>query len=364
MEKELNGVDMLAFVVHGTVGIRLLTIPRDIVEIGSNNGWMSVALSAVIAFYLGFSFYWLYTKHPNLNISQIIEANLGKKIGKIIMVAIAIYIISTIGLSLRAFTDSVKMFLLDTTPRSVLVILGALPIVYGVSKGIKTLSIVLDLLLPLVILSTILLVVLASTSVDLENYRPVLHEGLMPVLKGSLQMVHPLLGIGIIGYIMPQFNEPKRVKKWIGIGVLISIGSYLAIVTLSILVFGSEETKMLIWPTISLSKAIQLETELFERAESLFMTMWIPIAFTTMVTFYYSSTLNLKVLFDSNRDHLITYGQIPLFILIAVLPNSVVDNYKYLGWVNLLAMFFAFIIIPLVIVITLFKNRRVSNEKT
>lgn len=362
MEKDLKGVDMLAFVVHGTIGVRLLSLPRDIVEHANNNGWISVLISSLIAFYLGFSFYWLCMRHPNLNISQIIESTFGKIIGKILMVAVAIYIISTIGLSLRSVSDSIKTFLLDGTPLAMVIIIMALPAIYGVSKGIKTMSIVLDLLFPYIMISILLLIALSSTNAELQNLRPVFYGGVSPVLKGSLEMVHPFLGIGIIGYIMPSFREPKAVKKWIAIGIIISVIIYISIVMLTILVFGTEETKMLIWPTISLSKVIQLETELFERAESLFMTVWIPMVFTTLVTFYYSSVLNLKALFDSKRDHLITYGQIPIFIAIALLPSNIVENYKYLDWINSLAQFLTFIILPLMIITTLYKERRKSTK--
>lgn len=358
MEKELNEVDILSFVIHGTIGVRLLTIPRDIVEHANNNGWMSVLLSSIILFYLGYSFYWLGTRHPGLNISQIMEVTLGKFLGKLVMVGLAIYIITSIGLSLRTVSGSIKTFLLDTTPLVVVIILMIIPIVYGVSKGIKTMSIVLDMLLPIVITGIILLIGLSLNNVEIENLRPVFYGGVTPVLKGSLELVHPYLGIGIIGYILPRFKDSKATKKWIAIGIIITSLIYLAIILLVIIVFGTEETKMLIWPTIVLSKAIQLETELFERAESLFMVIWIPLTFTTMVTFYYSSVLNIKALFDSNRDNLITYGQIPLFIVIATLPGSSPEVYNYLDWVNRLAQFITFVIIPIMICITLIKKRR------
>jgi len=277
------------------------------------------------------------------------------------MVGIFVYIILSIGLSLRSTAMSIKVFLLDTTPLLVLILIMIIPTVYAVSKGIKTMSIVLDILLPIVLLAIAMLVGLSYKKIEFQNLRPVFYGGVTPVIRGSLNLVHPYLGIGIIGYIFPSINNPKSTKKWIFIGTAISLAIYFLMVILTILVFGPEESKILVWPTVSLSKAIQLETELFERLESLFMAVWIPVAFTTLLTFYYSSILNLKALFNTNKDHLIIYGQIPLIIIIALFPGNIVELYKYLNWVNIMAMFLTFIVIPSMIFMTLIRKRRMTQ---
>ncbi|MCC5910016.1 MAG: endospore germination permease [Clostridiaceae bacterium] len=360
MKDKLDSVNMLALIIHSMVGVRLLTLPRDIVQYAENDGWMSVILATILSLMMGFSFYWIGTKHPKLNFSQICEVVLGKFMGKLIMVGIAAYTMLSIALSLRAFGDSLKIFILDTTPLYIIVLVMLLTSVYCLRGGIKTISIVFDLLLPFVILSIVFLILLATTNMESKNLLPVFYGGPKPVFQGFLEIVHPFLGVGVIGYVMPHFYQVKKVKLWILLAIL-GVGlTYFFIVIMCIMVFGSQELQRLIFPTISLSKTIQLDVEIFERAESLFMTAWIPISFTTIVSYYFSSSLNLKALFNTKRDDLIIYGQLPILFVMALIPQNIVQVYYYLSINNILAQVLSFGLMPLILIATFIKERRKS----
>ncbi|AKL95847.1 spore germination protein [Clostridium aceticum] len=357
MKDQLEDVNMLSFVVHTMVGVRLLTLPKDIVEHAQNDGWASIALATLVSFVIGFAFYWMGKKYSRLNISQIAEVVLGRFLGKIIMIAIAVYLIFSIGLSLRAFADSVKLFLLDMTPLYIIILVMLGTCVYCVKQGIKTISIVFDLLLPIIVIAITVLMLFSATNIDHKNLLPVFHGGAKPIFQGFLETTHPFLGIGIIGYIMPCFKEQKKVKKWIAIGILLVSAIYFSIVIMSIMVFGSREIQHILHPTIALSRALQLDIEMFERLEVMFMAVWIPMTFTTLAAYYFASVINLKVMFRSEKEQLMLYGQIPIIFLIALLPNNVVEVHALLSINNKLAQVHSFIIIPVIFIGVLVKQR-------
>lgn len=364
MEAKLKGVNALSLIVLAMIGVRMLTLPRDIVEYADNDAWMSVLLGSILTFITGYSFYWLGVKYKGLNISQIMEAVLGKFIGKIIQIFISMYIILSVGLSLRAFSESINIFLLDKTPRSIVTIIILTACVYCLAMGLKTISIMMDILLPGILFFILLLLFLSVSNIDKANLLPVLHKGPMPVFKGFIEIIHPFLGLGIVGYIMPCLKEPRKEKKWIFISISVVTLIHLSIVTMCIMVFGSNEIKQLVYPTIILSKSIQFQAQIFERAESLFMTTWIPISFSTIVIYYYASCQNLNALFNIKKYKLMIYLQIPIILIIAYFPRNVVEVYHHLEFVNYLAISLSIIVVilPIISLIRKDKNKN-SYEK-
>jgi len=344
------------------VSIRLLTLPREIAEHAKNNGWMSVLLMGAYIFFVGYAFYWLGTKHKNLTFSQICEVLFGKLIGKILIVGIGIYTIASFALALRILGDGMQLYLLDTTPLIVVIAIMILVCVYCIFKGIKTISIILDILLPLILFFTTMLIILSISSAEIMNIRPVFYGGIKPIAKGALEVGDPLLSVGTIGYILPYFKDIKKMKKYIFIGISISISVYFLVILMTILVFGSDELNFLIFPTITMSKSIRVEVKILERAESLFMAAWIPITFTTLLLLYLVSTLNLKALFNSKRDRLIIISQIPLFLILALYPKNISEVFKLGELKDIGGQMLIFVIVPLAVLAQLIKERRVKSK--
>jgi spore germination protein len=361
MNKKLKGISMLSFVVSGMIGVRLLTIPRDVAIYAKTDSWISLILIGVLSFLNAFALYWLCLKHPGLNFPQINEKVFGKVLGKLAVFIILTYKIATIGLSLRLFNDNVNIFLLENTPRLVVISIMLGSCVYCVTRDIRSISIVLDILLPIILIITFFLILLSSKGAEPKNLLPVFHVGIRPVIKGAAQVIDPILSISIIAYVMPYFEDIKSTKKWIFFGVGISAAIYLATMVMCITVFGHEEIERLTYPVLSLSQSLKLETQIFERAETLFMATWIPITLTTIVVAYISTNLNLKTLFNTQKNRLIIYGQIPVVMFIALLPRNAREVSTYLNYENTVAVFLNFVYFPLLLITAAIKGRKVKK---
>ncbi|MBS4539068.1 endospore germination permease [Clostridium sp. D2Q-11] len=362
MNKQLESINIIAFIINGVLSIRLLTLPREIGEHAKNNGWMSVLLMGAYIFFVGYVFFWVGTKHKDLTFSQICEKVLGKFIGKIVILGIGVYTIVSVGLGLRIFGDAIQIYLLDKTPLIVTMSIMLLACSYCILKGVKTISIILDILLPLILVSIIILIILSFSNIDIMNLRPVFHGGITPVAKGALEIADPFLTVGIIGYILPFFKDFKKMKKWIFISISICIVIYMIVVLICILSFGSEELNFLLFPTITLAKSIRMEVKILERAESLFMAAWVPITFTTLLLFYLASTLNLKALFNTKKDYFLILSQIPLFFIIALYPSNISEVFKFMGWNEKIGQILIFVIVPVMMIAQLIRERRVKAK--
>lgn len=364
MKGKLKSANMFSILIQGLMGIRVLSLPRDVIGYAKNDAWISMLIMYAITLVTAYAFYWTTTKYKELDAAQMHIAVFGGFLGRIFLIPIIFYIIITVGLSLRLFAYSIKIFLLDKTPVSVIIFLMLISCLYCIRKDMKTISIVLDILLPIVLISTLLPVVLPIKSADPGNLLPVLHRGIKPVILGTLQIVDPLMPCAIIAFILPYFNERKSVKKYIFWAVTVTSFIYLSIIVVCLMIFGTNEIDYLLFPTLTLTKAIQTSALVFERAESLFMISWIPITFSTILLNYIPCKLTLKVFFNVKKDNLIIYGVFPVFFIIAMLPQNIVEVTRYLKYTGTLAVGMNFIYLPFFCLMIYLKNRRKKKNET
>lgn len=363
MKGKLKSKNMFSILVQGLIGIRILTLPRDVIRYAKSDAWLSMIIMYGITLATAYTFYWISTKYEGLDIAQINNVVFGKFFGRIMLIPITIYGILTVGLSLRLFAYSIKIFLLDKTPVIVIISLVLISCLYCIRKDMKTISIVMDILLPFVIISCMLLVILPITSADPRNLLPVLHRGIKPVIMGTLQIVDPILPCAIIAFIIPYFEETKSIKKYIFWAITVTSFIYLSIIVICLMTFGTTEINYILFPTLTLTKTIESRSLILERAESLFMISWIPITFTTILINYIACTLTLKALLNAKKDTLIIYGQLPVFLAVALFPQNIVEVSKYLDYNSILALSMNFLYLPFFTSVVYFKNRRKNKNE-
>ena len=353
---QLSGVDMMTFLIQAMVGVRILRLPRTVVKIAATDSWISVILGGFIVLVLSLMLYWLGIKFPGKNGSQIAIKLFGGVIGKITVVLIAIHTMGTMGFSLDVFTNSLKLFLLSNTPSTVIAGIMLLLGLYAMTKGLKTITTLVNILLPQLLFWMGLLLILPLQRIEPQNLLPFLSNGIYPVVIGSLEVVDALYGFTIIAYIMPYFKDQKSAFKWIFPGVFLPTGIYLGIISICLMVFGSAEIVRLIYPTLSLAKSIELDFTLIERAESIFMISWIITSFLMMTLSLFVSYENLRVLFPK-RDKILIYGQIPLIWFFLNLSQNVAQINLYSQYLNYLGRVLMLLGIPLLVLLTLINER-------
>lgn len=357
---KLKAVNMLSLLILTMLSIRLIILPRDIIEHAKCDAWISIIVVGIISYISAYIFYSISMKYPKLNFAEISTKVLGAFLGKISILIITIYTMTAIGLFLRLFSESIKTFLLEETPSIVVIIVLICACSYCLIKGIKTISIIYDILLPGVLVIIVTILFMTYKNAEFKNLLPCLHNGFRPVISGSLHAIQPALGCGIISYIMPYFEEAKETKKWINVAVAVAIFVYLLLIIMSLAVLDVMEIQQLNFPTISLAKTIDMREEIFERTESFFMAAWIPNAFTTIVTFYIITTLNIKELFNVKKAsgiNKIILLQTPFFVTIALLPRNVPKLNEYLILSNKVAAYLNLGYLPVFFLIVLMKGK-------
>lgn len=356
---KLKAISIMSIITLTMIHVTLINLPKDVIKYAKNDAWISIIILTIFSFIGAYVFYSISIKYPKLNFAEINTKVLGNFLGRVCIIIMTVYYFIFIGLSIRLFQESIEAFLLDRTPKIVVISMFVFTCAYCVIKGIKTTSILFDILFPGVLVIVVGILLLTYKNADFKNIMPIMHNGFKPVIRGSIEGIDTVLSCSIICYIMPYFEDAKKTKKWIFIAVGIAMFIYFLLVLMSLAGFGVIEVEYLNFPAIALAKTIELKVEIFERTESFFMAAWIPNAITSIITFYIITTLNIKELFKVKSRkgvNIIILFQIPIFIVISLIPKNIMHLYKFLLINNVFSIGLIFGYIPIFFLITKMKK--------
>ncbi|MFT9494438.1 GerAB/ArcD/ProY family transporter [Anaerosolibacter sp.] len=357
-EFQLNSIDMATFFIQATISLRLVMLPREIVRYAGTDSWISLLLGSSVVLVVSYMLWWLGVKFPGKNGSEIVRLVFGKFVGSMGLIAIAIHTIVSLAFGLRIFAGSIRIYLLPSTPEVIVIGVMLIISVYAVTKGLKTITTLINILLPQVLFFTIFMLILPYKRAEPQNIYPLFHSGIMDIVKGTLEVVDALYGFTIIAYIMPYFKEPRETKKWIFGGWIITTSIYLGLLLMCIMVLGAEEILWLVHPVLSLVKSILLKVSIVERAESFLMIGWVISVFIMICLSFFVSYENLKVLFGVRKLNLFIYGQILFIVGIAFSPQNTAQVQIYSQYIHYLGRVIMLVMVPMTVGLVLLKGRK------
>jgi spore germination protein len=357
-EFQLNSIDMATYIIIATISLRMITLPRKIVRYAGSDGWISLLLGCSFVLVVSYMMWWLGIKYPGKNGSEIVLLLFGKFIGRLGLIMISIHILGTMALGLGLFAGSIKLYLLPNTPAIVIMGVMLFIAVYAVTRELKIITVLVNILLPQVLFFTIFIMVLPFRSAEPQNIYPILYADVIDIFRGALEVVDALYGFTIIAYIMPYFKELRETKKWVFGGWMITTSIYLGIILMCIMVFGAEEIMWLIHPVLSLVKSILLKVSIIERAESFLMIGWVISVFIMITLSFFVSYENLKVLLGVKKLNLVVYIQTPIILGFAYLPQNTAQGEIYSQYINYLGRTIILVMVPIAVGLTLLKERK------
>lgn len=184
---------------------------------------------------------------------------------------------------------------------------------------------------------------------EIDNLRPVLGLGTIPVLKGVKATALAFTGPEIMLLLLPFMKQPNKAVKVVLVGVFISLILYVITVVMVIGALSVDGVVTRTWPTLNLIRSYEVTGLIFERFESLLLVIWIMKMFTCFTVDYYAASLGLSQLFKKSI-HPFIYGLLPIIYLIAMFPKNINDAFKLGDFVGNVAMFL-FGLLPLLLLI-------------
>lgn len=343
------------------------TILSTLIGIGFNNvtriakvdSYISILLAYIIGFIPILLFIYLFNQEKT--ITELTKETFGKILGTIINYLLLIPILIIGICSVYSISNFMVSQFLSDTPIIIIYVIPSLVILYGLIKGIETISRTSLILYVIMILLFFIAIFGLAPQIEISNYKPILEHGLINPLKGSL--------IFVLSDIIPLFvmlsiskkniiNKEKTTKSII-IFYSISILIMFLNIAMTIGTLGIHLTDMYQYPEYMVLKQITL-FDFLDRIENFVTIQWVFRTFmlVSMIVYYIQNTIKK----DDNSKLLpsIILAIIIILDIIIFKNNTIFTNFalKIYPYTNL----FLFILITIISIGVFIKKQRRTNN--
>ncbi|NPC93030.1 GerAB/ArcD/ProY family transporter [Bacillus sp. WMMC1349] len=350
--------------VSYTMAAGILSLPRTGAEAtGTPDVWLAVIFGGIIAAVSGIILTKLSQEYPEKTFFQYGEHIIGKWLCILISLFFIEHFVTIAAFEARIMAEMIGFYLLRKTPQWAIIMVMMWVGFYSIKDGMGSITRLFEIIFPITVIIFITAIFMSVGIFELDNLRPVLGKGIMPVLKGTESTTLSFISAEVMVFLIAFMKKPEKGVNVVLIGILITMLIYLATVVFVIGALSFEGVTGRTWPTIDLMRSFEISGLAFERFESLFLVIWIMQLFATFAISYYTASLGLSQLF-SKKIRPIMYGLLPVMYLISMYPknlNSVFSLGDYVGYVA--AVLFGVIPIPLLIIAKMRKNRGKTSEK-
>lgn len=342
---------LTVLVILTTIGDAILVLPAIVANSAHQDAW----LSTIIGLIFGMLIIWLLIKsgslYPKLTLIQSIIKIFGKWIG----LFVSIFFICYLFLSAAAHTSELGNFIttqiLIDTPTQVIYFMFVFVIILGVRLGFQTIARTSEVLYLFVFTFLIILFTFVLPSVNIDWIRPILADGIKPVIKGSIvATAFPFMELIVFLMFVPNFKNEKHFKKGMLVGALIGGLILVIVVLLCILVLGESTTTRNLYPTFALARSISIGHTI-QRIEGIIAILWTITVYLKITLYTYAFHLGIMQLFKLSDYRFLT---LPTGLILFATTILISPNISYFN--NMIANYWPFydatvaILIPLALI--------------
>ncbi|GAA0728319.1 endospore germination permease [Clostridium malenominatum] len=323
----ISSYGLFSTLVVTILGVNVFSYPSELARVLGTEGWVAVIISGIIAILFVYALSSMIKNNGYKHIYEIFVNSFGKIFGRIISIFFALYSIYFVALGLRIFTEEVKAYLLEKTPTEFIFVVTILVGTYIVRGEIENLIKLNEISFWIMFIPVFFIFIFAIYKVDFGNLLPIFNEPIENYFKGITVGMNRYVGFEILLLVLPFVRKKDNILKITIKGIIFVIGFYIITFILAIGVFGVEQTKILLWPTVTMVKSIDIPGSFVERWEGIMMSIWILFYFTTFTNHYYFASDMIRKVMDFRDVKLSSTILIPFIYLIALYPNNVSEIY-------------------------------------
>jgi spore germination protein KB len=286
------GILLFSFIASTIV----LTLPGLMAMYAKQDAWISVFPATTTGLLSIWVMILLAKRYPGLTIIEYSQKILGKWLGKCLGLYYIYFWFMSISIMTKQHTFFVKALLLPRSPA----IIGSLTLLIlcglAVYMGIEVIGRCSEFLTPLKLCFLVPLLILTIGAADPAQLKPILGDGILPVLQGAILPAGAFMNqLFILGWLLPFFDQPKKALK-VSLYALLGIFVFIFIIVLStILVLGSL-TGQLNYSYLSVMQYIGIEGS-FERLEAITVMIWVIGSFSKVSVTLFILALSISQIF-------------------------------------------------------------------
>lgn len=316
----------MAVLLHPTIAATAaLSVPSITMSTAGIDMWMTPILAAIAGCMTVYVMYLLHARYPGLTFIQYTENILGKYAGKVLSAFFLVSFLFTNGLVLREYGEFVIGSFLQETPMAAVIFCMVAVCAYVLYEGIEVMARASQILVPAAVLIIFIMVILLIPDLHPKEMFPIMGNGPLPLLVGSLVPASWFTQFYILTFLFPLINKKKNMLTW----CFVSVGAVmftLLTINLTILFLFGPLTVQFNYAFLVAVRYISI-ADFLEHVESLLMAIWIIGMFVKISLVYYATVLGIaQWLGLSDYKPLI----VPVGILITLFSFWVSPNFEEL----------------------------------
>jgi spore germination protein len=328
-------VTMMQFAMNlatSIFGVGILAVPRFTVDYAQTGAPLATLLAVMSMMGFGLILAYLGSKYPEMTLFEYSDKILGKWPSVLVEVVLVVYFAELAALAAREFGEVVVTSVLQRTPVEITILVMLTLAVVAARNDAAIFSRILTFYMPFVYIPALVVVALTLRSAKATNLLPLInifHETSPAHFIYAAVIVAALFqNYFITGLLTPFMYQVKDAWKGILIGMGITGVVYLTLIVSTTAVFGTEEMKNLLWPTLELAKTAALPLFLLERIDPIFIAVWVTAVFTAIFASFYMSIQGLAHILGFQDHKVLTLPAMPCVFLMAMQPSNVVTLYQ------------------------------------
>jgi len=343
----------------------LIHLVNTIINISGRDAWLVSLIGSLFSFLLVYLLVTLANRFPAENFFQYSLRVWGRPISYLIAISYFLFWLTFMVLFIEDTIHINKIYFLQRTPALVQMIFLFIGGVWLISYGFINLVRFFQVMFPFLIFSIMLGIVLSLQNLEISSFLPILGNGFLPIIKGSIIYFGFLQGIEVIIFTYPFFYKGSGSKKVLlkralaGVGLL-NLIAFLHIV-ISIGVLGVVSTKEMLWANFAVLELIEVPGFAAERFDLLFTIAWLISLFCAGNFFYYLASYGLIQVFNLKHKKMVIF----LVGLVSSVIAYIIPNYStvIIIWqnINYISITFIFIIPFLTLILAILRKKGGQN---
>ncbi|UFJ40872.1 endospore germination permease [Brevibacillus humidisoli] len=356
--RRITLMQAIAILTSTIIGVGVLALPLIAVR-AADTGAPLVTLLGVC---LAFAGLWIITilgmRFPNQSIIRYSERIVGRWPARLGSVMIIIFFMLLTALTAREFGAVVVTAVLRQTPLEVTVIVMLLLAGLPTRNDMGTFASIHLFYLPFLLAPALVIVALSLKNANLLYLQPLWGNEPSGMLTGVATVAALFQGAFIMSIVIPSMIEPRKAMKASIWGIMIAGGLYLVTVIATVAVFGPEEIKELLWPTLELARTTSLPANVLERLDIVFLFVWVTAVFTTLYSSYQLTVHAMSELFRLRDHKLFSLFLLPFIFIIALLPQNTLQLYQLIGTVGRFGLYITIVYPALLLLMAVVRGKR------
>jgi spore germination protein (amino acid permease) len=358
---QISGYFVL-FLLHASqTGVGMLNFQHRIVQDAEQDAWIALVVTGFLLHVVLWMLYKLLHR-PAKDVIDIHRHCFGKYAGDAASILLIGYFFVIALTVFREYLNILQVWVFPSVPTWQPSLMLLLVFYYLISGGFRVLA---GFCFFSVILSTLFMISFFYPLQQGEAHYlfPVFTHSFLEIVRSTRNSSFVFFGFEALLLYFPFLKLTRTTARWAHVALLFSTVKYLVILGIALLYFSQGHLKRTLWPTLEMTKMIELQ--FLERFEYFLIFLWLMVIIPTVCIPIWCCTRIMKRVFAIKPKLPLASILLVLFI-ITLQFNDQTEIDALRNFTSHIGFYFLFAYIPLLFVIhagmTKFKSSRVTRD--